>query len=87
MQAIIMFFLDALTLIMINPLLFNTSYIQHEIYYENELTNKNNVQDFTNNTEHGWPSELRCIDPGAWPCCIEPLTEPPDPRCLEKTKR
>ena len=82
-----MFFLDVLTWIMINPLLFNTSYIQHEIYYENESTNKSNVEDFTNTTEHGLTSEIRCIDPGAWPCCIEPLTEPPDPRCLEKTKR
>jgi len=72
---------------MINPLLFNTSYIQHETYYVNESTNKSNVEGFTNIIEHGRTSHIRGIDPGAWPCCIEPLTKPPDPRCLEKTKQ
>lgn len=51
----------------------------------NESTNKNNVEGFSNTTEEGQTSELRCINPGDWPCCIEPLTEPPDPRCLEKS--
>jgi hypothetical protein len=51
----------------------------------NESTNDNNVEGFSNTTEEGQTSELRCINPGDWPCCIEPLTEPPDPRCLEKS--
>jgi predicted ester cyclase len=44
----------------------------------------NNVEGLSNTTEERGASELRCINPGDWPCCIEPLTEPPDPRCLEK---
>ena len=82
-----MFFLDVLTLIMINPLLFNASYIQHEIYYVNESTNKTNVEDFTNTTEHGWTSELNCIDPGGPPCCIEPITRNKEKECLEILER
>jgi predicted ester cyclase len=46
----------------------------------------NNVEGFSNTTEEEQTSELRCINPGDWPCCIDPLTEPPDPRCLEKRK-
>jgi hypothetical protein len=92
MQAIIMFFLDVLTLSMINPLLFNTLYEQHETYYVNELTNKSYVKDFTNITEHGRTSELYCIDPGGPPCCIPPLTIDPQTgqpyrECLEKNKQ
>ena len=82
-----MFFLDVLTLIMINPILFNASYIQHEIYYVNESTNKSNVEDFTNTTENGWTSELNCIDPGGPPCCIEPISPGKEEECLEKTNR
>jgi predicted ester cyclase len=47
----------------------------------------NNVKGSSNNAEEQQTSELRCINPGDFPCCIEPLTEPPDPRCLEKSER
>jgi hypothetical protein len=52
----------------------------------NQSTGESNVEGFSNTTEEEQTSELRCINPGDWPCCIEPLTEPPDPRCLEKSE-
>jgi hypothetical protein len=52
----------------------------------NQSTSESNVEDLSNTTEEEQTSELRCINPGDWPCCIEPLTEPPDPRCLEKSR-
>ena len=89
MQTIIVFFLYVLTLIMINPLYFNTkSSIQQEIYYGNESTNKINVENFTTTTEQESTSDLRCIDPGGPPCCLPPLTPPYKTveECLAKTK-
>jgi hypothetical protein len=52
----------------------------------NQSTGESNVEGFSNTTEEEQTSELRCINPGDWPCCIEPLTEPADPRCLEKSE-
>jgi len=52
----------------------------------NQSTGESNVEGFSNTTQEEQTSELRCINPGDWPCCIEPLTEPPDPRCLEKSE-
>jgi hypothetical protein len=52
----------------------------------NQSTSESNAEDFSNAAEEEQTSELRCINPGDWPCCIEPLTEPPDPRCLEKSR-
>jgi hypothetical protein len=52
----------------------------------NQSTGESDVEGFSNTTEEEQTSELRCINPGDWPCCIEPLTEPPDPRCLEKSE-
>jgi hypothetical protein len=52
----------------------------------NQSTGESTVEGFSNTTEEEQTSELRCINPGDWPCCIEPLTESPDPRCLEKSE-